>query len=157
MIKREDICDLFNIFHDGTFENGQQVGGVCDLTIEIKYLAALVQSNFTSFSVQLIHPTSFTLFGWPRKLNEVKKKISVFEDIFAEDLLILDAKYVGDNIEVSCNIADMKSAFCGGELLFSCDHAIVTDQSTKSWSIEELDKLCCEYWNEWQQKGLRPT
>jgi len=153
MIKREDICDLFNIFHDGTIESAQLVDGVGTLTVGITYLADRVQKNFTSFAIQLINPTPFTLLGWSRKLDEGKKKVSLFEDIFTEELLILDAKDVGDRIEVSCNIADLESDFCGGELLFSCSHAIVKDQSMNIWSIEELDKLCRGYWSDLQQKS----
>jgi hypothetical protein len=42
--------------------------------------------------------------------------------------------------------------FCGGELYFTVEVAVVLDEAGKSLEMKELDDLCASYWKEWKHK-----
>src|SRR5689334_21078344 len=134
----ESICEIFSIFHDGMIEEASLSGQKLKLKIEISYLADRVKSWFKFFFVELDGFRSAEFRGWPATLQGEKKLVSKLSDIFELPLEILEAKLTGDRIEVVCNIkSNANSEFCGGELLFHADAAMVRDEANKEYSISE--------------------
>lgn len=157
MIKTaESICEIFTIFHDGMIEEASLSDHKLKLKIEISYLAEKVKSEFKFFFVELDEFRGAEFRGWPASLEGDKKHISRVSDIFELPLEILEAKLIGDRIEVVCNIkSNADSEFCGGELLFHADAAVVRDEANKEYSITELGDLCRSYWNNWKLKNAK--
>ncbi len=152
--KTADVVDLFNIFHDGKILVANRVGEDICLTVSIEYLAKRIHSNFKSFQILLQKVEELTFHTWPHKKDDEPSILNSLVEIFKPPLDILDANIIeNQGIEVICNQADIASEFCGGNLYFRTTGAIVTDESGKQYSIEELGRLCEEYWDEWQQNG----
>ena len=87
-----------------------------------------------------------------REVSKGTSAISDFREIFSDDLEILSANIEEGQIIVACNIHDFESNLCGGTLSFKSEGASVTDAMNRSYSLDDLDQLCKEYWNDWSSK-----
>ncbi|MBK1880683.1 hypothetical protein [Pelagicoccus mobilis] len=156
MISRSDVPDIFNIFHDGTMTDVHTREGTCTFKVQIPYLANRIKKDHTFFRVSLENASILKFLGWPRKFERKEKEaIFSFDEIFSTNLEILESNEKAESFEVICNIADLDSDFCGGELHLNCSQAIVLDEDGREWTIDDLDILCKEYWNEWSKKNER--
>lgn len=153
MIPPDQSDDVFNIFHDGTIESALMIDGDCRMHVSIKYLAERISPELDGFDILIRQPSEFHLDGWMREFSKGTSSISSFEDIFSEDLEILCAKIENGRVMLSCNIHDFESELCGGTLSFRNEGAIVTDAMNRSYSLDELDQLCKEYWDDWASKN----
>ena len=155
MISPDQLHDIFNIFHDGVIESAQIIDGDCFLHIGIAYLANRINPEFEGFEVQLKNSTIFHFEGWFREVSKGTCKICDFKAIFGNEIEILSAEAQEGRISIACNIHDFESDFCGGTLSFKSDVAFVLDPMNRSYSLDELDQLCKEYWNDWSGKNKK--
>jgi len=154
MVSRNDIIDIFNIFHDGTIERSVMDGETWRFEVFIPYLANRIKKEYTLFRVAIRSAGNFRFDGWLRELNKGTEELVEFGPISKEELEILSAEEKeADVIAVSCNIAALKSKFCGGNLYFQCGDAEVSDESGKQYTIDDLDELCKAYWDEWSKRS----
>jgi len=150
---RENVRDIFSIFHDGTIRSCTLNEGDLTLDIEIEYLAARVKPEFRKFEVRLFGVSNVRFSTWPSDLKSDPVVITDTQQIFAADLEILEGNLKEDEIEVVCNQHSLEFAYCGGELRFRCLCAGVMDEGGRDYSIEELSALCEGYWDDWSREN----
>lgn len=150
---REDIRDIFSIFHDGGIATANPQGGDLVLEIDIQYLAERVNPEYKGFKVCLYGFCDAEFSTWPSDLKSEPEKITDVQSIFKPELEVLEASLKENKIEVVCNQHSSEYDYCGGELSFIVDSAEVQDEAGKFYSIEELDFICKGYWKEWASKN----
>jgi hypothetical protein len=149
----ESIRDIFSIFHDGGISTATLQGENLILQIEIQYLSERINPEYKGFEVYLYGLSNIEFSTWPSDLKSEPKKITDIESIFKSELEILEASLKNNIIEVVCTQNSSKYNYCGGELSFTVDTAEVRDESGKSYSLEDLNILCEDYWDEWGNKN----
>ncbi len=148
---REDIRDIFSIFHDGGITTANLQGENIILKIDIQYLAEIVNPAYRWFKVFLYDFRDVEFSTWSGDLKSEPEKITDVQSIFGPELEILEASLNENKIEVVCNVHSSEYDYCGGELSFNVDSAEVQDESGKPYSIEELDSICNGYWGNKRQ------
>ena len=151
--EREDIRDIFSIFHDGGIAAASVKDNALVLDVEVQYLAERVNPEYKGFKVFLYGFRDVEFSTWPSDLESTPVKINDIQSIFKPELEVLEANLKGNNIEIVCNQHSSAYDYCGGELSFNVDSAAVQDESGKLYTIEELDILCKGYWDEWASKN----
>ena len=151
----ENLRFLFNIFHDGGIVHYAQKGCDLELDIEIMYLAERVNADYRTFRLTL-EKTQLVFETWPKDITAKPARVSAYAQIFHPELEILGAEIEGDVLNVACNQSSVDSDYCGGNLLLRAESAIVADEGGKSYSIEELQELCRNYWEDWKNKKPSP-
>jgi len=150
---REDIRDIFSIFHDGGIAAASIQANTLVLDIEIQYLAERVKPEYKGFKIYLYGFSDVEFSTWPSDLKSAPEKIRDIQSIFSPELEVLEANLKENSIEVVCNQHSSAYDYCGGELSFQVDSAAVQDESGKFYTIDELDILCKDYWDEWASKN----
>ena len=145
----ENVRDIFSIFHDGSIVEWKQKGSDIELIVEIQYLAERVCKSYDRFSVVLHNIKEISFETWPHTKEVSPWVISDIHEIFKPELEILSAETEEGLHKIICNQHSTEFEYCGGNLKFSCVEAEVKDQGGKEYSIEELDKICNEYWEAW--------
>lgn len=145
----EDISDIFSIFHDGRICDCVVGGGELRLDVDVQYLAERINPKFKIFTVVLQKTDNVKFITWQSDLKSEKEEIFDVSKIFSLELEILESNVIDGLVRVVCDQHSPDCEYCGGELLFSSEVAIVTDENNKEYSIDELDVLCQEYWDEW--------
>lgn len=145
----ENVRDIFSIFHDGTIVEWKKQGSNLELVVEIQYLAERVCKSYDTFSVVLHNIKDISFETWPHVKETSPWVISDIHEIFKPELEILSAEIEGGLHKIVCNQHSTAFEYCGGYLKFSCVVAVVKDPGGKEYSIEELDKICNEYWEAW--------
>lgn len=149
----ENIAKLFSIFHDGSILGARRNYQEAVFDIEISYLAQRVNPKFSKFSVRLMNAENFTFKTWENDPPGTSKMLVGFESIFQHDLEVLNGEATGDRVQVVCNAPGTSQGFCGGELQFHATAVEVTDESGGTWSLERIDGLSRDYWNEWSNRN----
>jgi hypothetical protein len=75
-----------------------------------------------------------------------------FADIFKAELEILSADIKDGIVVITCNQHDTSFDYCGGNLTISCQAIKVFDQNKKELTIDQLEEICKNYWDEWSKK-----
>jgi len=122
------------------------------LTVEIRYLAQRIQSDFVGFTVRLVDAGPAVFFPWANAPGS-SDVIEPAEHLFDIDLDILQGKARDGTLCVICNQSNPALPFCGGEMVLTVRTAIVTDPSGKVWELEALKALSRAYWEEFSQRG----
>lgn len=123
------------------------------MEVEIQYLAERVNPEFQKFMVRLNSVNNIRFSTWPSDLKSPVVSMSEVEEIFNAELEILEGDLDTEKIKVICNQHSAEFDYCGGELYFTATSAEVTDEAGKSYSIEELDVICKEYWDDWANRS----
>lgn len=153
IVELEDIRDVFNIFHDGDIIEHSISNDVLCLVIEIPYLAARIDTNFRKFNLVLHGCKSLVFSTWPNQKDSEGEILKDIESIFKPKLWVLSAKLIQNKIEVACSQSDAAFDYCGGNLSFTANSAVVTDEGNKEYTIDELDHICESYWTEWEDEN----
>ncbi len=151
----ENISDLFCAFHDGELTNVVQLDKTIQCDVEIKYLAEQISPNFSKFHIVLENVDSLRFTTWPSNFEEKSRVLCVSDEIFKPDLDILEGNIVDSTVQVISNQADNDFDYCGGELYFSADYAVVSDESEKVYSLDDLKEISRKYWDEWEEAGKK--
>ena len=149
----ENIKDIFSIFHDGGIVNVHLEKDVLFMEVEIQYLAELIYPNFRKFSVVLNCIENIRFSTWPGDLKSDPEVLTDIDTIFKPELEILEGNIKDGEMQIICNQHLPDFDYCGGELYFTASFAEVFDEAGKSYSINELDTLCKEYWDEWANRN----
>jgi hypothetical protein len=131
-------ANIFNIFHDGTITELCHINNDIELTIEIAYLAELINSSFRFFKVRLIKCEKCIFELWA----EESQIIDNLDKIKNLELEILEAKLEDYLLKVVC----AHEIEPGGILTISTEDILVYDESYQAISYEELDRICGLYW-----------
>ncbi|EKT3967278.1 hypothetical protein NTJ12_002364 [Flavobacterium psychrophilum] len=144
----EDIRDVFSIFHDGTIEtwNGNQE--LLKLKIDCEYLAERIDKSYASFYVEFEKIETLEFNPWMNPINQPQTLFTNIVDIFQASLEILSAEIENGFVKITCNQHNLDFNYCGGTLLVNCKNVKVFDEKNNELTIDELDKICNEYWND---------
>ena len=145
----ENIRDIFSIFHDGTIIKWGKQGSGIEIIVEIPYLTQIICKSYEWFSITLYDVNQMDFETWPHAGTVKPWVIKNLNDIFKPELEILSAELENNLQKITCNQHSTEFEYCGGHLRFSCIDATVRDPSGKEYSIEDLDKICNEYWDTW--------
>lgn len=148
----EKISDVFSIFHDGRIILCHLENSSLLMEIEIRYLAERIDPAFRKFTLRLYEVKNLYFSPWSDDRTSEPEVLREIDTIFQPELEILDANCEDGQIKVICNQHSLELDYFGGELCLSATSAEVLDEAGKSYSIEELDALCKDYWDEWANK-----
>ena len=65
------------------------------------------------------------------------------EDIFATNIEIIGTTLKTDYVEIDCS----KCEYGGGIISLACEDIIVFDHESRIITVDELDRICREYWD----------
>jgi hypothetical protein len=152
MTVNEDIRDIFSILHDGTISAWTGDKNLLTLTVDCQYLAERIDKSFDKFYLELKAIEKIELDPWtnPTELPTVIK--TDLAEIFKAELEIMSAAIKDDFVVVTCLQFDTNFDYNGGNLSICCKTISVFDQGKNELTIEQFDKLCSEYWEEWSKK-----
>ncbi len=145
----ENITEIFSIFHDGSIADFEAFGDELLLTIEIRYLAERINPGFSRFKIKLTGIESIYFSTWPDDLDSEAALLFDINTIFTSELEVLEGNVNEDHSQIVCNQHSPDLDYCGGELYLKTKSALVSDESGKNYSIEELRALSKAYWDEW--------
>jgi hypothetical protein len=152
MTATKDISDIFSILHDGTISGWIGDKDLLELTVDCEYLAERIDKSFDKFYVELSDLEKLELEPWTNPVDLPTFIKIDFADIFKADLEILSADIKGDVVVVTCNQHDTNFDYCGGNLTIGCKSIKLFDQNKNELSIDQIDKICNKYWDEWSKK-----
>ena len=144
----ENIRDIFSIFHDGTIETWNGNHELLKLRIDCEYLAQKIDKDFKVFYVEFEHFEKLEFIPWMNPINQPQTLFTNIVDIFQASLEILSAEIENGFVKITCNQHNLDFNYCGGTLLVNCKNVKVFDEKNNELTIDELDKICNEYWNE---------
>jgi len=148
-----EISDVFSIFHDGIIEECVPAGDDIRMRIEIRYLAMWIRSDYTHFILNLSNVTDVAFRTWPSDLKSEPQDLYDPSVIFSPKLEILESSANDQLVTVVCKQASPDFEYGGGELVFRASAASVADQGGDEVSLDRLDRICKEYWEEWSVKN----
>ena len=148
-----DIAAMFSVMHDGGIAAWSGDFAGLRLRVEIEYLARRISSAFRYFEIELVHVRDLRFSTWPNDEAAPPRVVSDPDRIFHAELEILSAEVHGTGVRVICNQPSPNLDYCGGEMDFTVDCAVVRDEHQNVWSVSELSALADAYWSEWQRKS----
>lgn len=147
----EEIVGVFNIFHDGVIVKHEIGKGILKLKIDIPYLATRIQKQFSDFDIEIIDCENIMFKPWHDE-NNTSSLINDTEKIFENELEILTCESDKNRILIHCSQPNAGTTSHGGILSFDTVSIKVTDESGKVCDYKKLEKLCDDYWTEWENK-----
>ena len=152
MTATEEIRDIFSILHDGGISAWMGDKNLLTLTVDCGYLAQRIDKSFNRFYVELKNLDRLELDPWTN-LTDIPTIVKTdYADIFKAELEILSADIMDGFVLISCNQPDPKFDYCGGDLKLSCKAIKIYDQNKNELTIDRLELICNEYWDEWRKK-----
>lgn len=133
-------ADIFCIFHDGSFSSFIRNQGDVELTIDIQYLAELINPKYSMFKVKLRNCTKLGYHVW----GEEHRIVADLNTLDKLDLEIANAEVMNNYVAVKCYSA-VES--CGGDLVFMTDDILIFDEGGQEISLDKLDEICKLYWS----------
>ncbi|MCP4550825.1 MAG: hypothetical protein GY834_02025 [Bacteroidetes bacterium] len=100
---KENICEVFSIFHDGDITYHEISGNNLLLEIEIQYLAQRIDETFIKFILTLNNICNISFEPWLDETDEGKVILTKLEEIFNPELEILSAEKQENKIKVACS------------------------------------------------------
>lgn len=147
-----DIADLFSMLHDGVVASFRLEDTTLQLEVEIPYLTQRIDPNYRFFRVALVGVQTPLLETWPKEQSAPPELISRWEEILNPPPDILSGEIKNGRIHITLNQPAVECAHCGGTLEVSIESVAVYDESGKSYTPDELKRLCTEYWQDWSSK-----
>lgn len=143
----EDIRDVFSTLHDGEIKLWNGNIEKLTLTIECQYLAEKINNTFIDFYLEFYCVKDLYFSTWANPVNLPSTTLTDLDDIFKLKLEILSSDIDEGKVKVVCNHTDFLSDYCGGELFISSQDFKTFDQGMSELSINKLDKVCNDYWD----------
>lgn len=132
-------ADIFSIFHDGNFTKFIRNQRDVEFTIEIEYLAELINPIFSLFKGKLKNCTKLEYHVWGKE----HVIIDNLNTLGALELEVLDAEVKGNYIGVKC--LDDKNY--GGDLVIVTDGITIFDENNQEVTLNKLIEICKSYWD----------
>jgi hypothetical protein len=147
----EQLCLLFNIFHDGGLTLQSAKGDEIVLRVDIQYLAERFDPAFEFFTVRLTGVAEL----WFAADGREQAPLTDSEEIFALELEILSGSVVGEAVNVKCASLSLSpgQGWSTGNLRLSPCCAEVWDQGGKRLGLTELEDAARSYWDEFSRRG----
>ena len=143
-----NIRDVFSIFHDGIINSFTGDESSLLLEVECHYLAKRIDNSFNNFYIELKEINKLYLQTWPNPFDQPVKVLKKATDIFRAKLEILSVDLKDGNAVIDCNQHNLDFDYCGGYLTLACNSTKVYDQNKNELTIDYLNSICKEYWNE---------
>lgn len=152
MTNTENVRDIFSILHDGTIIGWEGDKSLLTLKVGCQYLAERIDPAFETFFIKLTDISRLALVPWMNPIELQQEYFVELSDIFQTELDILSTEAENNLVKVSCNQRDISFNYCGGTLYIACKDIKVYDQNRNEVSIEKLDQICKEYWDEFARQ-----
>ncbi len=157
MIKQE-MADVFSIFHDGAIESHVGDKSCLKLKIDCTYLAELINPSYTCFYVELNNIKEIKLDTYSKENTdnnpeELPNILCDIDDIFEEEIDIYDANVEGNYVQVNCWIYSDKAKYVANSLKFDCDNLSIFDENNKPITFAELCQIGEKYWSSFGNKS----
>jgi hypothetical protein len=149
----DDIRDIFSILHDGTTSTCTGNKDLLTLKVDCEYLAERIDKSYTSFYIECGQIEKIELHPWMNPIDLPQTLLTDIKDIFKAELEILSADIENDFVKITCNQDNTDFDYCGGTLLLSCKTIKIFDQEKRQLTIDEFDKICKGYWNDFSKKA----
>lgn len=147
MTNQEKIANYFSLFHDGTIKGYSIDKHDLILVIECKFLAEIINPNFTKFYIKLVLIESIEFETCPRDLKSSARTLYEINEIFREPWEILYSRPIVDNsVSVECANLKPSSEYLEGKLKIKCKDILIEDESKKELSERKLEWLHEQYW-----------
>ncbi|CAG7659232.1 hypothetical protein ACFQI7_37735 [Paenibacillus allorhizosphaerae] len=130
---------LFSIFHDGGLEDIRDTVDGIECTIDIMYLAELINPRCRGIIVKLIYPAELYLED-----VDTSETIRDFKELNKLDIEILKAQVNEDKVKVFCSINGGQSF---GYLNVKASEIYIYDPERNLVSLETLKTICNHYWD----------
>lgn len=147
----EDTRDIFSILHDGVTSLWTHNKKLLTLHVDCEYLAERIDASYKSFYVECDEIQILEFRPWR---NPVLSPVlwTDADDIFKAGLTILSADIDKDSVKITCNQSSKEYDYWGGTLSLSCSAIRIFDEGMRLMSIEELDNICNNYWDDCRKK-----
>ena len=152
MANAENIRDVFSVLHDGTIIEWAGDKNLLTLKIGCQYLAERIDSTFENFFVELFNINRLALVPWMNPIELEQEYFVELKDIFQAELDILSADIENDLVKVICNQRNVDFDYCGGTLYINCNEIRIYDQERNELTMERLDQIGREYWDEFARQ-----
>ena len=146
MKRKQELEDIFAIFHDGIIEDFKIESDKVELKICIEYLAELLDEKYEYLNITLLKIKSIQYDPWSDKPNTIDDWHQIF-DLLIEIINVETDEKGQLVVHTSCRNAPDKS-FQGGKLIIDCDDYTLSDQGNNKLSLSKLKDLSAYYWNE---------
>jgi hypothetical protein len=153
MIAGPDIPDVFSLLHDGRVVRAELRGDNLQFEVEIRYLAELVRPTFEKFAVTVFGVRAVSFVTWPNDATAPAGTLTSATEIFQAPLQILSGESEGGRVRVVCNQPSSAFEYCGGDLYFQAEGAVVRDEAGTEYPIEGLRALAQTYWSRWSERN----
>jgi len=147
----DEIAQMLSVFHDGDMARFHADGPDVLVEVEIPYLTNRIQPGFKFFSVRFLQLRDLSFTTWPKDDGVDPWVIQGITEVLGAAPEILSAEAEGPIVKVVCNQPSPSLPYCGGELRFVADGALVTDQARREWSLADLITLSQQYWGDWSK------
>jgi hypothetical protein len=138
----EEQSDIFCIFHDGNFINFNQLHADIEFTVEIQFLARLINPAFTCFKGLLQNCAKLEYHVKDRE----QKTIWIIDDLDNLGLLRLEiayAEFMDKHIAIGCYSHDEGY---NGDLVIYTENIIIYDEMGREVTLNKLDEICNLGW-----------
>ena len=146
MSKKQEIEELFNILHDGVIETAKLTNSDLKLTIDIQYLAELINKRYELIIVVLTSIKKVAFEPWTNEFKTDSSWIELFDSEI--EIIKTETNEIGEIIIHSrCHNAK-KYGFEGGQLLLDCEDYKIFDEVGTPLPLTKLKEISSYYWNE---------
>ena len=142
---------VFSILHDGVIVAHEWTDDALVLTVNILYLAELLDPSFRALTVRLDGVRDVRFRPWPKAVGAAPEELHVRDDlraVLAAEPDILHAKWDAGTARTTVDLNQGSPAldYYGGELSFACDAVIVSDPRGITRELTELSDVARRYW-----------
>jgi hypothetical protein len=144
--KKQEIEDIFSIFHDGGIESYSIISDAIHLKIGIQYLAHIINSEHKFINLSLLNVESLKFDAW----SDEPLILTNWNEILDLDIEIHSAEIDSSEqiiVHTRCNNST-DNLFQGGKLIINCSDYKLTDEAEKNLTIDKLKDISRHYWNE---------
>ncbi|MDF2571041.1 MAG: hypothetical protein K0R55_2645 [Sporomusa sp.] len=136
----EDQELLFSLFHDGTIEEITTTQNGLKFSVDIMYLAEKIKPGFKNIVIELINLEDFYF-----EVSDSNDIMIDYQELNRLDLEILKTDKFHDRINIFCS-ANQGNVL--GYLNIKTSHIEIYDPEGNSIELNNLERLCREYWDE---------
>lgn len=154
MVTTEEIKNVFSILHDGMICACTGNKKLLTLTVECQYLAEKIDRSFDKFYIELHQIEKIELELWRDSAALPRIIKTGISEIFKTEIGILSAQIKGDTVVVTCDEYDTDLKYPGADLSINCEAIKVFDQNKNELTMSQLNKICNDYWDEWENKNI---
>ncbi|HZG00720.1 MAG TPA: hypothetical protein VEY71_06940 [Chitinophagales bacterium] len=152
MTALEETEEVFSIFHDGSISSWQGDKSLLRLEIDCPYLAERLDKSYDHFYIELVNVRTIELQPWKNPIAADPIIVKELNEIFEGDLEILSAESSNETVVVTCQQWNTKLDYRGATLIVGCEQIRIYDQSNKELSLDRLQDICKDYWEDWSKE-----